>query len=141
MGNLIIKRRQEVNTNKRVNDREAMRTKRAYVKDNDIEEEMLETLTKEQLEDLIELLPYKEALIKIAKGEFEIERIVEEDDEDEEIDEEEVVGGDEDDLEVDEDNFEEDDTYEEDDFEEEITDGNVNDEEINNAWKKRLNGK
>lgn len=100
-------------------------------------------LTPEELQDLLELLPYKDALIKIAKGEFEIEK-VEEVDETEEADDTEEDKGEE----AEEDNFEEDENFdedadetteEEDDFDDEDETEPVADSVID-AWSKRLKG-
>lgn len=101
----------------------------------------LGNLTPEDIAELKSLLPYKEALIKIAKGEFEIERIVEEDDED--LEEEEILEEDEDlapeedgeEVEVDED-FDEDFEAEDGEYTGAVDDS----EEVNEAWRKRLNG-
>lgn len=100
-------------------------------------------LTSEELQDLLELLPYKDALIKIAKGEFEIEKVEEVDETEEADDTEEDKGGEE----AEEDNFEEDenfdeeaeDTTEEDDFDDEDETEPVADSVID-AWSKRLKG-
>ena len=107
-------------------------------------------LTPEEVAALIELIPYKEALIKIAKGEFEIEKIVEEDDEEieeaEEVEElEEDFGEDEEGTEIEEDDeySEEDEVedYTEDEEDTEVEDSALEDsDEINEAWKKRLCG-
>lgn len=105
-------------------------------------------LTPEEVQGLLELLPYKEALIKIAKGEFEIEK-VEEVEEDTEGEDTEGEAGTEEDL----DNFEEDENLageegseseedEEDyeDFEEDEESDAVEDSAVNDAWRKRLAG-
>ena len=106
-------------------------------------------LTPEEITALIELIPYKDALIKIAKGEFEIEKIVEEDEEVEEAEEETVEDFEEDEegTEIEEDDeFSEDDDFEEydeveDDEDEEVEEDALEDSnEINDAWKKRLCG-
>ena len=102
-------------------------------------------LTPEEVQGLLELLPYKEALIKIAKGEFEIEK-VEEADEDE-ADEDGAEGEAEEGFEEDED-FSEDETGEGEDEDEEDIDYEdeeddteaVEDSALNDAWKKRLAG-
>lgn len=130
-----------------------LRDRRFIDEDDDNEDEVVELgdmkLTPEEVQGLLELLPYKEALIKIAKGEFEIEK-VEEAEEDVEGDESEAEAGAEDDL----DNFEEDenlagdegseseDEDEEDyeDFEEEEESDAVEDSAVNDAWRKRLAG-
>ena len=105
-------------------------------------------LTPEEIQGLLELLPYKEALIKIAKGEFEIEK-VEEAEEDTEgegdeagaeddldnFEEDENLAGDEN---SDSENEDEDEDYE--DFEEDEEDDTVGDSAVNDAWKKRLAG-
>ncbi len=104
-------------------------------------------LTNEEVQGLLELLPYKEALIKIAKGEFEIEK-VEEAEEDEET--EEGSEG----SEAEEENFEEDEDYsndeedadegeedfDEEDYDDEEGDEAVEDSAIVDAWSKRLSG-
>lgn len=101
-----------------------------------VADEDTEALTEEEIAGLREILPYIPALKKIAKGEFEIER-VEEDEEDEE-----VSGGEED--EVSADDFEEDTDMEADeDVEEdaeEVEDEPVEDS-IDQIWAKRLAGK
>lgn len=101
-------------------------------------------LTPEEIQGLLELLPYKEALIKIAKGEFEIEKV-------EEVDEDEESGDDEAESE-DLDNFEEDENLagdedsdsedEEDyeDFEEDEEETPASDSANTEAWRKRLAG-
>ena len=104
-------------------------------------------LTTEEVQGLLELLPYKEALIKIAKGEFEIEKVEEADDEEAEADAEaeESEGS-----EAEEENFEEDEDfseegsddegdYDEDEDYDEDSDV-VGDSAINDAWTKRLSG-
>lgn len=146
MGNLIVKKRRD---SKRVADtiraieqrRLADAKRRAMDEEADEEdvEDLIKDLTADDINALKELIPFKEALIKIAKGEFEIERIVEEDDEDEEteevIEEDEELAGEEDE------NFELDEDL--DSTEEETTEdsemGSLEDsEEINEAWRKRL---
>ena len=100
-------------------------------------------LTPEEVQGLLELLPYKEALIKIAKGEFEIEKVEEADEE--EADEDEAEGEAEEGFEEDED-FSEDETGEGEDeedidYEDEEDDTEaVDDSALNDAWKKRLAG-
>ena len=66
-----------------VKDAEVKEVKDAEAEVKDAEETKAEVagLTPEDFQALLELLPYKEALIKIARGEFEIEKIVEEDEE------------------------------------------------------------
>ena len=97
-------------------------------------------LTPEEVQGLLELLPYKEALIKIAKGEFEIEKVEEADEyeADEDADAEEGFEEDEDfsEDETDEGEDEEDIDYED---EEDDTEA-VEDSALNDAWKKRLAG-
>jgi hypothetical protein len=161
MGALIVKKRREQEKKEVKDSRKTIEARRLAdaqlrakdskpVKDADEEDEeevaeVLADLSKEDIEALKELLPYKEALIKIAKGEFEIERIIEEDDEDD--NEDEVIEEDdtteeiteEDEVEVDEN------LNEEDAFEDTIEDSKVgamdDDEAINEAWRERLNGK
>lgn len=127
-----------------------LRDRRRFVDEDDDEEETVELgdikLTPEEIQGLLELLPYKEALIKIAKGEFEIEKVEEaEEDEDAEteeaeaedldnFEEDENLAGDEDSDESDESDDEED--YE--DFEED--EEAVEDSAVVDAWKKRLKG-
>lgn len=105
-------------------------------------------LTEDEVQGLLELLPYKEALIKIAKGEFEIEK-VEEAEEDEEADapaEENAPAEADADTEAEEENFEEDEDFSdddesEDDYADEEDDAEaVEDSAINDAWAKRLKG-
>jgi hypothetical protein len=159
MGNLIIKKRKEQETKKVRDSQRAIQERRLADAKRKAEEEVKKLadaegdddemdnevdLTPEDIAELKALLPYKEALIKIAKGEFEIERIVEEDDEDEVIeedDEDEVI--EEDETEVDED-VEVDEDLEEDNLED-LGDSTIpgameDSEEINDAWRKRLNG-
>lgn len=102
-------------------------------------------LTPEEIQGLLELLPYKEALIKIAKGEFEIERVEEAE---EESEEKETTEGSE--TEAEEETFEEDEDYseetsedeydEDEDFEEEDDSESVEDSAVYDVWKKRLAG-
>ena len=97
-------------------------------------------LTDDEIQGLLELLPYKDALIKIAKGEFEIERV--EEAEEEEAPAEEAP------AEAEEENFEEDEDFSEEgeaeDFEEEDFDEEENevveDSAVVDAWSKRLKG-
>lgn len=103
-------------------------------------------LTPEEVQGLLELLPYKEALIKIAKGEFEIEKVEEADEEEADEDAEGDAEGDaEEGFEEDED-FSEDETGEGEDEEdidyddEEDDTEAVDDSALNDAWKKRLAG-
>lgn len=126
-----------------------LRDRRITDEDDDNDVEIGETaLTPEEIQGLLELLPYKEALIKIAKGEFEIERV-------EEVDEDEDADADKDadaDAEA-EDNFEEDEDFTEgeegsedsdeedyEDFEEEDEETTAVDSANTEAWKKRLSG-
>lgn len=100
-----------------------------------VAEEEFETLTEEEIAGLREILPYIPALKKIAKGEFEIER-VEEDEDNEEVSGDEEVSEDTD--------FEEDedmDTEADEDVEEdtEAEDEPVEDS-IDQIWAKRLAG-
>ena len=96
-------------------------------------------LTDDEIQGLLELLPYKDALIKIAKGEFEIERV----EEAEEEDAEEVP------AEAEEENFEEDEDFSEDDNAEDLDEEDFDEEEnevvedsaVVDAWSKRLNNK
>ena len=99
-------------------------------------------LTPEEVQGLLELLPYKEALIKIAKGEFEIEKV----EEAEETDTDEASEGSD---EAEEENFEEDEDFaegnDEDSDEEDYEDFDeeeeaVEDSAVNDAWRKRLSG-
>ena len=98
-------------------------------------------LTTEEVQGLLELLPYKEALIKIAKGEFEIEKV--EAEADAEAEESEGSEAEEENFEEDEDFSEEgsDDEgdYDEDEDYDEDSDV-VGDSAINDAWTKRLSG-
>lgn len=100
-------------------------------------DEELDALTEEEIAGLREILPYIPALKKIAKGEFEIER-VEEDDEDEE------VAGDEETKEVSGDaDFEEDvdmDADSEDVEEDTETEDEPVEDSIDQIWAKRLAG-
>ena len=95
-----------------VKPRDLRRLSDADDEDEDIiegkEAEALKNLTDDEVQGLLELLPYKDALIKIAKGEFEIEK-VEEVEEDENGDE-----GTEGTEGAEEENFEEDDDFNED---------------------------
>ncbi len=106
-------------------------------------------LTPEEVQGLLELLPYKEALIKIAKGEFEIEK-VEEAEETEEAKEDETAEGEtEEGAESEEENFEADEDmstegsdeeeFDEEDYEDE-EDETVEDSAVVDAWAKRLKG-
>lgn len=119
---------------------------RRFVDENDDDDAELGdvNLTPEEVQGLLELLPYKEALIKIAKGEFEIEKV-------EEVDEDEADEGTDEgtDTEAEEENFEEDEDFAEgnddedsdedyEDFDEE--DEAVEDSAVNDAWRKRLAG-
>ena len=121
--------------------------------DEDVDVEAEETvevgdikLTPEEIQGLLELLPYKEALIKIAKGEFEIEKV--EEAEEEVAEEPEAEGttteeAESEGFEEDED-FAEDETEDEEDyFDEEDETENVEDSAVKSnidAWKKRLSG-
>lgn len=112
--------------------------------DDDVIEEdadALKNLTPDEIEGLLELLPYKDALIKIAKGEFEIEKVEEADEDEDEGTE--GSNADEENFEEDEDFNEEDsDTDEDDDedYEEFEEDEAVEDSATNDAWDKRLKG-
>ena len=122
-----------------------LRDRRFVDEDDDDDAELGDAnLTPEEVQGLLELLPYKEALIKIAKGEFEIEKV-------EEVDEDEADEGTDEgtDTEADEENFEEDEDFAEgndedsdeedyEDFDEE--DEAVEDSAVNDAWRKRLAG-
>lgn len=96
-------------------------------------------LTDDEIQGLLELLPYKDALIKIAKGEFEIERVEEAE---EEEDAEEAP------AEAEEENFEEDEDFSEDDNAEDLDEEDFDEEEnevvedsaVVDAWSKRLKG-
>lgn len=120
---------------------------RRRVTDTDDDDDAVEIgdmkLTPEEVQGLLELLPYKEALIKIAKGEFEIEKVEEADEE--EADEDGAEGEAEEGFEEDED-FSEDETGEGEDeedidYEDEEDDTEaVDDSALNDAWKKRLAG-
>ena len=97
-------------------------------------------LTPEEVQGLLELLPYKEALIKIAKGEFEIEK-VEEADEDEADEDADAEEGFEEDEDFSEDETDEGEDEEDIDYEDEEDDTEaVEDSALNDAWKKRLAG-
>lgn len=121
---------------------------RRRVTDADDDDEVVKIgeteLTPEEVQGLLELLPYKEALIKIAKGEFEIEK-VEEADEEEAEEEAPAEGEAEEGFEEDEDFSEEETGEGEDeediDYEDEEDDTEaVEDSALNDAWKKRLAG-
>ena len=103
-------------------------------------------LTPEEVQGLLELLPYKEALIKIAKGEFEIEKVEEADEEEAEGEAETEAEGE---AEGEDEGFEEDEDFSEDaegededydDFEDEDDTEAVEDSAVNDAWRKRLAG-
>lgn len=97
-------------------------------------------LTPEEVQGLLELLPYKEALIKIAKGEFEIEKVEEADEDVEEADED-ADEGFEEDEDFSEDETDEGEDEEDLDYEDEEDDTEaVEDSALNDAWKKRLAG-
>ena len=102
------------------------------------------TLTNDEVQGLLELLPYKEALIKIAKGEFEIEK-VEEPEEEEVVEEsaEQSEEAPEENFEEDEDlagaEDDEDDDSDYDEYEDESEEA-VDDSAVVDAWSKRLKG-
>lgn len=154
MASIILKRKSQKDServNRRIIEGKLKDSKHRVVDEDDDDDKpetpnALATLTEEEVQGLLELLPYKEALIKIAKGEFEIEKIVEEDDEEEEVlEEDEEDLGEEEGTEIEEDDeFSEDEEVE--DFTEDEDDEETDDEvledsnEINDAWKKRLCG-
>lgn len=141
----IGRRTRRISDSKTLNSR--LQNRKRVVDADDDDNDDLEigdlNLTQDEIQGLLELLPYKEALIKIAKGEFEIER-VEEADEDEE-----VAGTEETDTdtnsEAEEENFEEDEDFsendeDEEDYEEEDDTEVVEDSAVVDAWSKRLKG-
>ena len=153
MSNARFRRTRRISDSKDAPKIRDLRKRRFSDADDEEEEEVEEKveingteLTKEEVQGLLELLPYKEALIKIAKGEFEIERVEEADEEgEEETAEEENFEEDEDfteegtdegagDGEGDED-FEDYEDYEDEDETEAVEDSAHLD-----AWKKRLAG-
>ena len=123
-----------------------LQDRRVVDADDDVEDVKLGdlNLTPEEVQGLLELLPYKEALIKIAKGEFEIEKV----EEAEETEEDETAEGEtEEGAESEEDNFEADEDmntegsdeeeFDEEDYEDE-EDETVEDSAVVDAWAKRL---
>lgn len=160
MASIVLKRKRSIKDSERINRRviegkvKDTAQKVEDAEDDEVVEEPKTTtpgLTPEDVTALLELLPYKDALIKIARGEFEIEKIVEEDDEEveEDLGEDgdlgEDFGEDEDGTEIEEDDeyVEEDEVedYSEEDEDVEVEDSALQDsEEINDAWKKRLCG-
>lgn len=127
-------------------DNTEIRPRKRVVDADDTDEEEVTigntTLTPEEVQGLLELLPFKEALIKIAKGEFEIEKV-------EEAEEEEETEGEEGSEEAEEEEFEEDEDmsaegsdeeeYDEEDYEDEDEEM-TEDSAVNDAWAKRLKG-
>lgn len=98
-------------------------------------------LTPEEVQGLLELLPYKEALIKIAKGEFEIEKVEEADEDADDEADEDADEGFEEDEDFSEDETDEGEDEEDIDYEDEEDDTEaVEDSALNDAWKKRLAG-
>lgn len=130
-----------------VKPRDLRRLSDADDEDEDIiegkETEALKNLTEEEVQGLLELLPYKDALIKIAKGEFEIEKVEEvEEDENEEAEGTEGTEAEEENFEEDEDlegapTEESEDDYDE--YEDEDTE-EVEDSARREIWENRLKG-